>query len=207
MRNFDKKLFDEMMNRCGFKSLYEHLTEGRVDESVYDYSNTQIELPVLIQQRMQSFAASIPEDELYIDPEDPSFGREKDPHVTVRYGLDTSDPTRLMEAFKNFGWIDGELGDVSIFAGLEDGKYDVVKVEIIDCPWLIEANKLIGETEPVPGETHPDYKPHATIAYVKAGVGKKYEGDDRLRGLSFSVNEIILRAKDGRDHVIPLGER
>lgn len=203
MRVFDKQLFNEMMEHFGFRSVNEALS-ARPEGSVYDYSNTQIALPRMIANKIVAFGSEIPDEELYISPEDTSFGREKDPHVTVRYGLDTIDPSRLMGAFNGFGWIDGKLGKVSLFPAGDEGQYDVVKVDIVDCPRLMDANKLIGETEPVPGETHHDYTPHVTIACVKPGVGKKYDGDDRLMGLSFSVNEIMLRAKDGRNYKILL---
>mgnify|MGYP001476203951 CR=1 FL=1 len=56
----------------------------------------------------------------------------------------------------------------------------------------------------MPGETHKDYKPHATIAYVKKGEGKKYVGNKSLEGQSFEINEIQLSDRTGKTHIIKL---
>lgn len=178
----------------------EDLLNKLLESSIHDYSNTQILLPTNISSKIIEFGKSIPDNELYIDPNDPSYGREEESHITVRYGLNTNDDTNLKKAFKGFGAVDGVLGKISLF-NADD--YDVVKVEV-DSPDLEKANKLVGEIEAVPGEMHKDYKPHATIAYVKSGEGDKYDGNDSLQGLKFSVDSIELRDKDDKLHTINL---
>jgi 2'-5' RNA ligase len=174
---------------------------GTQEKSVHDYSNTQIALPAEQAAKLIEFGRSIPDAELYVDPKDDSYGRETEPHITVRYGLDTNDPARLRKAFEGFGPIRATMGKVSIF---ETDKYDVVKVDI-ESPELVKANKLVGQAEKVPGETHKDYKPHATIAYVKKGEGKKYVGNTALEGEEITVDRIELRDKNDKGHVIELG--
>lgn len=163
---------------------------------VHEHSSTQINLPDKDAKAIKDFGLKIPESEIYTDPSDPSFGREEQPHITVRYGMDTVDPKEIAPAFEGMGPIKAKMGKVSIF---EDDKYDVVKVDI-ESPGLHEANKKIGETVKLPGETFKDYKPHATIAYVKKGEGKKYVGDKSFEGKEITVDTITLTAKDGKNY-------
>ncbi len=163
-------------------------------KSEHEHSSTQIDFPEDITQDLRAFGENIPDTDLYIDPDDPSYGRETESHVTVRYGMDTTDPSQLTPAFKGKAPITGKLGKVSLF---ETDKYDVVKVDV-DSPDLRAANKAVGETVELPGETHKEYQPHVTIAYVKKGKGKKYTGNTAFEGRTFSVNRITLSAKDGK---------
>lgn len=165
----------------------------------HSYSNTDITVPKAVADKMLDLGKSIPDSELYIDKDDPSYGRETRPHVTVRYGLDTDNPADLQK-LSEMPPIKVRMGDVSIF---ETDKYDVVKVDV-DGPELRAANKMVGELVSVPGETHKDYKPHATIAYVKKGEGKKYVGNKALSGQTFEIDEINLVDRDGKEHKIKL---
>lgn len=170
------------------------------EKSVHDYGSTQVNLPEEPAKAIKDFGKKISEEDLYIDPEDDSYGREDKPHITVRYGLETTSPKDVEPAFKDIGPIKVKFGKVSIF---ETDKYGVVKVDV-ESPDLEEANKKVGETVELPGETFKDYKPHATIAYVKKGEGKKYIGDKSLEGKEIVIDSIFLSAKDGKMHEIKL---
>ncbi|NCB40987.1 MAG: hypothetical protein EOM80_19705, partial [Erysipelotrichia bacterium] len=165
----------------------------------HSFSNTDITVPNAVSSKMLDLGKSIPDSELYIDKDDPSYGRETRAHVTVRYGLDTDNPADL-KRLSEMPPIRVKMGDVSIF---EADKYDVVKVDV-DSPELRTANQMVGELVAVPGETHKDYKPHATIAYVKKGEGKKYVGNKTLFGKTFEIDEINLVDRDGKEHKIKL---
>ncbi len=171
------------------------------DRLVHKHSNTQVSLPEAHARAVTEFGRRIPENEIYTDPDDDSYGREAKPHITIRYGMDTLDPAEIAPAFKDLGRIKARMGKVSVF---ETDKYDVVKVDI-DSTDLREANKMVGETVKLPGETFKNYIPHATIAYVKKGEGKKYVGDKTFEGREVTFDHVVLSAKDGREHKIPLG--
>lgn len=173
--------------------------EPRSIKQIHDYSNTQVNVTGPAAKKITDFGKRIPETELYTGPQDDSYGREKEPHITVRYGLDTDDPTKLSELSK-LGPITAKIGKVSIF---ETDKYDVVKAEI-DSASMRAANKKVGELVSLPGETYKDYQPHATIAYVKKGEGKKYVGDKSLEGTEITFDEINLSDRTGETHPIKL---
>lgn len=168
--------------------------------TIHDHSNVQVDLPKAESDSIRSFAAKISDSEIYTDPKDPSYGREGHPHITIRYGMDTVDPNEIKPAFADLGPIKARIGKVSIF---ETDKYDVVKADI-ESKDLEAANKRVGETVELPGETYKDYKPHITIAYVKKGEGKKYIGDRSFEGKEIVFDTITLSAKDGKNHVIQL---
>ena len=176
-------------------------TTEETKPSQHDWSNTQIEVFGEVATGIKEFGAQIPDDELYEVPDDPSYGREDKPHITVRYGLATDAPGKLQKSFDGFGPIKASLGEVSIFS---HEKYDVVKVDVESAD-LVKANKIVGETHALPGETFTDYKPHITIAYVKPGEGKKYVGDKRFVGQAITIDKIDLVDRQGKSHSIDLG--
>lgn len=107
--------------------------------------------------------------DLYEDDEDPSFGLEKDPHITLLYGFHkTAKPDEIKKIVQNteFGTI--EATKVSAFKG---EKYDVLKFDI-KCKQLHEVNKKLQEFPHT--NKFKDYVPHATIAYLKSGMADKY---------------------------------
>jgi predicted RNA methylase/2'-5' RNA ligase len=99
-------------------------------------------------------------------------GRETEPHVTVRYGLHTDNIDDVLSAMTGSGSVEMRFGKVSVFPGADSGKdYDVLKVDV-DSPDLHRLHDDLGRLPHT--DTHAEYHPHATIAYVRAGLGKKY---------------------------------
>jgi 2'-5' RNA ligase len=111
----------------------------------------------------------IDKNDIYVDPEDPTFGLEKEPHVTLLYGLhEEVTPKQIKSVLKDFEFGKLLLHNVSLF---ENEKYDVLKFDI-EGDSLHQAND---ELKQFPYTSDfPDYHPHSTIAYLKSGKGKKY---------------------------------
>jgi hypothetical protein len=143
---------------------------------------------------------TIPEPDLYHDPDDPSFGREREPHITVKYGLHDSEPGLLAVLFRLVPPIPVTLGRVSCFYS---ERYDVVKVEV-KSPLLHLLNGLVSALVPVT-DTYPTYVPHVTIAYVKPGEGKKYEGRTPFLGRRLRLAHVTFSSKGGARREFALG--
>jgi len=171
----------------------------KAEGQVHDFSSTQVDIPKEESKALQSFGKKIPDSEIYEDPKDPSYGREEEPHITVKYGLDTVDPKEVEPLLSGQGPITAKMGKVSIF---ESDAYDVVKVDI-ESSELHALNKKIADNLKVT-DTYPDYKPHATIAYVKKGEGKKYIGDKSFEGKEVVFKSLTFSGKDGKLTEIPL---
>lgn len=162
----------------------------------HEYSSTQVDLPAPVADLARAFAAKIPEADLADD------GREPRPHVTVKYGLHTSDADAVRTVLADEPPIRLTLGATSFFPASEAGGGDVVKVDV-DSADLRRLNaKIAGALKHT--DTHPDYKPHVTLAYVKAGKGKAYAGDESLAGTEITLDRVVFAAKDGTQVEIPL---
>lgn len=129
-------------------------------------------------------------------------GIEAEPHITVKYGLHTNNPDEIAESVKEFGVVNVCLGKISVFPAKETGDFDVVKIDVISND-IHRLNKLIANSFETT-DTHPEYKPHITVAYVKPGRGKKYSGSWDGEGLECSFSRMIFSNQDRNKTVIPI---
>ncbi|MGC4052870.1 MAG: 2'-5' RNA ligase family protein [Paludibaculum sp.] len=166
----------------------------------HKFGSTQVNLPEPLASKMKEAAARIPDEDLAED------GREDEPHITVKYGLKDDSPAqveKLRAALSNVPPVRVRMGKTSLFPEGEPGKGEVVKVDV-DSPDLHALNQLVKDTVDTE-DTHPTYTPHATLGYVKAGLGKKYEGDTFLEGQEASFDHILVSTRDRQKIPIRLG--
>lgn len=98
------------------------------------------------------------------------FGLENEPHITLLFGFYPAvDEKDIKEAVADLTDEYIELKEINIF---QNGLYDVVKFDI-QSDYLQDINQMLRELFPHK-QTHPDYKPHMTLAYIKGGRGVKY---------------------------------
>jgi 2'-5' RNA ligase len=163
------------------------------EPSEHKFSSTQVNLPPEIAGEIIAFGRRIPASDLAED------GREGEPHITVKYGLHGWDPKFVEDALAGEGPVEVTFGKVSLF---ENDDFDVVKVEI-ESEGLRRLNKKVSDAQPNT-ENFPEYKPHATIAYVKKGEGAKYVGNNFLEGRTITLDKVIFSGRDGERVEIPL---
>ncbi len=171
------------------------------DGKIHKFSSTQVQLPADMAARLVEAGMTIPDEDLYNDPEDPTYGREDDAHITVQFGLHTADVADVAEVVRGFGPVMAELTRVSMFEN-DDTPYDVLKFDV-SSPDLHRLHKLLNGSLEVT-DTHPKYKPHATIAYVIKGAGKKYvhgtewadKAEAALAGQEMQFTTMMFSGKD-----------
>lgn len=130
------------------------------------YASTQIELTGPARRKLLALAAQVKDADLG------EGGREGEPHVTVRYGLHTASPAPVADAVTGFGDVSYTVGRLAAFRGAESGRdYDVLFAEV-DSQDLHRLNQVLAGLPHT--DTHATYRPHATIAYVKAGLADAY---------------------------------
>lgn len=208
LRNSEMKLvtLDELKELSpNVAKAFEGLSGTKASAGQFDYSSTQLDLPAEQASDIVEFAKTIPEADLYKDPaanyDAQKTGRESEPHITVLYGLDTTNEAEVKGLVQSAKPIEVELGEVSQFDTNED--YDVLKVDVVSNQ-LSELNAKLDKVLATPGKTFDEYQPHVTIAYVKKGSGQKYVGDTRFKGQKITLNNLTFSSKDGRRVNIPL---
>lgn len=153
----------------------------------HKFSSTQIQLPEPFASALLAAGEKIAESDLA------SGGRELDPHVTVKYGLHTNDPSGVRALLGDEPPIELWFGKTDYF---ETPDYDVLYVTV-DSPALTRLNARITNLLDVTN-THPGYQPHATIAYLKPGLGARYA--DRLvfdaGQRHTTVHDVVFSAAD-----------
>lgn len=171
-----------------FTQFVTSLFEKKADSYDYGCAMVYFDFP-----KMPQIHETIDESDIYTDESDRSYGLEDEPHTTLLYGLHSNEiPDENVMSIcksKNFGPL--TLSNASLF---ENEKYDVLKFDVSN-PVLNEMN---AELSKLPHTTNfPDYHPHATIAYLKPGAGKKYV--EKLAGETYEVhpNKIVYSKPDG----------
>ena len=162
-------------------------------KAIHDYSSVQVDLPELPAAMIAELASQIPDNQLAED------GREKNPHVTIKYGLHTNNAKDLLPVLAGQPPVVMKFGKTSYFEG--DG-FDVVIVRVVSSD-LRRLNKLISDSLNHT-DTHPQYVPHATVAYVKPGMGKEYTGDGFMEEIETVCDEITFSTKNEKPAIIKL---
>lgn len=153
---------------------------------VHKFSSTQVDLPPSLADAIRSIQTSIPEDHLAED------GLEQRPHVTLKYGIHSDSPEEAVTLLAQAGPISLTLGATDIF---EADDYDVVYARVRS-PQMMILNALLTSAVDVT-DTHPTYQPHATIAYVKKGLGQQYAGNNVLVGMTATVEDVRFISRNG----------
>lgn len=148
---------------------------NRLLEESYDYSCLMINLPREQAQFVQQWGqTNIRDEDVYTDPDDAGYGRETEPHVTLKWGLQIAKPNApLRDLIGRTRTFPIKMGRVALF---RSDKYDVVILQV-ESPWLRALNARVRGLVPNV-ESHPTYKPHVTIAYVKKGSCDNLEGHE-----------------------------
>lgn len=162
------------------------------------FSSTQVDITGAHAKAMLKFASGIPDTDLAKD------GREDNkPHITTLYGLATNKAADVKAVVDGFGPVTITFGKTDYFAS-PDANWDVVYVAI-ESDDLIALNQLLTDSLEYTA-TRSEYVPHATLAYVKAGLGKEYAGKDFLLGQAGTFDTLVFSSKNGVRTEIALGK-
>lgn len=156
-------------------------------EIKYDYGCVMAQIPSYAASRFIDFGKKIiTDDMLYFDSNElDDYGREKEPHVTIKFGLTKSYTREQMGLYlKGTRPFFITIGGIDIF---ENPKFDVIKLNV-EGEDLFKLRKVF-DTLPNTDD-YKIYHPHMTLAYVKAGLGKKFKGKTIQSSSKILINVI-----------------
>jgi len=115
------------------------------------------------------------EEDIYDPTDEPGeYGYEESPHITVIYGIhhdEVLDDSIIYRKIQQIPIIKTTIKEIGVFENA-DKPYDVVKFDINPTKTLLDARQEFLELPNT--QSFPEYHPHMTIAYVRAGEGRKY---------------------------------
>lgn len=158
----------------------------------WDFSSVQVPIGNKFAAKLKKWGYEhIPADCVYKPGS--QYGRTTDMHITVKYGLHTTDAEQIKNKIKGFGQFEVTLGEITRFAK-PDKDYDVVKLEV-ESDKLKELYKLLGELEN--SDEWPEFRPHITFAYIENGTCRELSGNTDFKNQKINVDRVVFSPKDG----------
>jgi len=158
----------------------------------HQFSSLQYNLPENLTNLIVDWGEKhICDGDIYTDED--GHGRELESHITVLYGIHDEESDRVRKLLEDIEPFSVLLRGITCFNSPE--KFDVVKVDVSSLT-LHFLNNLISKNLPTT-QTYSEYKPHLTVAYVKKGKGKKYQGKYDFSGINSKVNKLVFSSFNG----------
>ena len=183
-------------------------TAAKVQKPGKNKAWVRLDAPQEIVKVHKAFTKTIDEDDLYTEKAEKKgdwhFGIETEVHITVKWGLESDDPDPVTECLEGEKGGTVTVGKTEIFDS--DEKNDVLVVRC-SSKALARLHKKLTDDLDVP-DTHPEYKPHLTIAYFKKGKAKKYqEAADKAfsgKGLKWDFDKVVFEDSEDKDTAVKL---
>lgn len=169
-----------------FKNILNNLiSEG--SQQTYDYGCVMVYYKF---PEIKKVHSQILNKDVYVNPDDTTFGLETEPHITLLYGLHEGVSTsQVRDVVENF-----EIEDVIIYKPslFKNEKYDVLKFDVRydkkKNPYLSKINHQLKKFPYT--SNFPHYTPHLTIAYLKPGEGEKYV--NKFKELEYKIEPLYI---------------
>ena len=184
----DLREFVGRIPQCEAKEKLRSLLGGR------EYGYVRADIPQPIEKMIKQIQEQVKPEHLDVG------GIPEVPHVTVLWGLMGCDYSEVAEACRRFGRFNIAIQDVTTFP--EGRKGVPVKLDV-HSPAIEAMNRKLRSMFPHV-ETHDEYRPHITIAYVKPEFASQYTGRSIASDTSCDILELKVIPKNGATTTVPL---
>lgn len=169
----------------------------------HEKGSTQITIPAgsAAANKLDEFRKQIPAEHLSGQGSDPGVGGN---HVTVRYGLDDDKHDEIKKYLGAQAPFQAELGETDVFPPTQYSDGMAVVHAKVKSPDIERMNAEIEKHGNFAASNFKDYKPHATIAYIKPEHAEVYKGRKDLTGAKFPVNSVAISHRDDTQEEVPL---
>jgi 2'-5' RNA ligase len=174
----------------------------RNDQAKYKFGSTQADIDPDSEagKALEAARAKIADEDLAGDGKD--IGGN---HVTVRYGIHgSSDPEALRGFLRKQAPFEVTLGPTEAFPVSAHSEGAAPIFAPVESPELRRIHGEIEKHGDFEAPSFAEYRPHATVAYVKPSVARKYTGLRETAGKRFRVDAISLSHRDGTEDRIQL---
>ena len=168
---------------------------------MYDFSCLLTRLPEPLASAIRDAGRRIDPADVYNS--DGDHGLDERPHVTVKFGIHTDEPQEVLNLVGSWSPFWCRVGRVSTFNAPNNV---VLKLEI-QSEDLVRMNRDVsGSLECT--DTHPEYKPHCTLAYLVQREDDPYYFQKYMThefdGVEFRVEDVEFSTPDGREYTMAL---
>lgn len=175
-------------------------TQKPEKKTKYDFGSTQSNISEKSEAGKGLAAARSRIDEADLVPTEyggNAKGLETEPHVTVRYGIQGDDTAGIEKYLRSQAPFDATLGKSSSFPPSKGSDGGTVIKADVEAPELHRMNAEIEKHGEFKESDFPEYKPHATIAYVKPEAVEKYVGMTETEGKKFRIDSVAVSDRNG----------
>lgn len=169
----------------------------------HSYGCLMAVIPESLAKKVRDFGKAIPDDRIFDDGTGEK-GRQKEVHITVKYGIHTSDVAEVLNVIEKVKPLKAVLGKTTVFWN----ENIVIKVAV-QSQDLTKLNAKI-RRELKCTDKYPDYKPHVTLAYVKKDEKDPYWFQQYLKndfeGVEVVIDELVFSTPDGQKYQFLLKE-
>jgi 2'-5' RNA ligase len=122
----------------------------------------------------------------------------------VRYGIKGGDTDRIRKFIESQTPFEATLGKTTSFPPSEHSDGAAPIIVPVEAPKLHQLEKELDEHGDFAERSFPDYRPHATVAYVKPDKAKRYIGMSITEGRKFTIDTIAITDQNGNETPVRL---